>query len=45
MNRKHSVVAVAFILGALAASCVWRLATAPVAGAQAMNPVSRGKAQ
>jgi hypothetical protein len=39
MNRRHGVVAAAFFLGALAASGVWKLATAPVAEAQAMNPV------
>jgi len=39
MNRKNAMIAVAFALGALAASGVWRLATPPAAAAQAMNPL------
>jgi len=39
MNRKNGIIAAAFLLGALAASGVWRLAAPPVASAQAMNPL------
>lgn len=38
MNRKHGIIAVALVTGALASLGIMRLATPPVAAAQAMNP-------
>jgi hypothetical protein len=39
MNRKNGILAAAFFLGALTAVSALKLASAPVAEAQAMNPV------